>query len=122
MARDRRPSKQMLALVRELYAQAPEWSHGYDLMKSTGILSGTLYPLLMRMTDQALAMPLPARPQSGPSALGNLTRCQHHSDGQRHPAPSHVAECPLSTGEQDHLHSFGRPGQDVRHDLQPRIV
>jgi PadR family transcriptional regulator, regulatory protein PadR len=54
MARNRRPSKQMLALLRALYAAAPGWSHGYDLMRSTGILSGTLYPLLMRMSDQAL--------------------------------------------------------------------
>ena len=44
----------MLALLHALHAAAPEWSHGYDLMKSTGILSGTLYPLLMRMSDQAL--------------------------------------------------------------------
>jgi DNA-binding PadR family transcriptional regulator len=31
-----------------------QWCHGYDLMKETGLLSGTLYPLLMRMTDQGL--------------------------------------------------------------------
>ncbi|WP_313337430.1 PadR family transcriptional regulator [Sphingobium yanoikuyae] len=31
-----------------------QWRHGYDLMKATGLLSGTLYPLLMRMTDQGL--------------------------------------------------------------------
>ena len=33
---------------------AQQWRHGYDLMKETGLLSGTLYPLLMRMTDQGL--------------------------------------------------------------------
>lgn len=44
----------MFVLLSTLYDVAPEWSHGYDLMKSTGILSGTLYPLLMRMSDQAL--------------------------------------------------------------------
>jgi DNA-binding PadR family transcriptional regulator len=54
MVRNRRPSKQMLALLEALYAGAPEWRHGYDLMKETGLLSGTLYPLLMRMTDQGL--------------------------------------------------------------------
>ncbi len=31
-----------------------QWRHGYELMKETGLLSGTLYPLLMRMTDQGL--------------------------------------------------------------------
>ena len=34
--------------------QSQQWRHGYDLMKETGLLSGTLYPLLMRMTDQGL--------------------------------------------------------------------
>src|ERR1700710_1339264 len=54
MARDRRPSKQMLALVEALSAHAQLWRHGYDLMKETGLLPGTLYPLLMRMSDQGL--------------------------------------------------------------------
>lgn len=44
----------MLALLEALYASAPEWRHGYDLIKQTGLLSGTLYPLLMRMTDGGL--------------------------------------------------------------------
>ena len=54
MTRDRKPSKQMLALLEALARSAPQWRHGYDLMKETGLLSGTLYPLLMRMTDQGL--------------------------------------------------------------------
>ena len=54
MARDRRPSKQMLALLEALSASAPQWRYGYDLIKETGLLSGTLYPLLMRMTEQGL--------------------------------------------------------------------
>lgn len=54
MARDRQPSKQMRALLAAMSAQAQQWSHGYELMKETGLLSGTLYPLLMRMTEQGL--------------------------------------------------------------------
>ena len=54
MVRNRRPSKQMLALLEALRVGAQQWRHGYDLMKETGLLSGTLYPLLMRMTDQGL--------------------------------------------------------------------
>lgn len=54
MGRNRRPSKQMLRLIEALSAQPQQWRHGYDLMKETGLLSGTLYPLLMRMTDQGL--------------------------------------------------------------------
>ena len=50
----RRPSKQMLRLLEALSARPQEWRHGYDLMRETGLLSGTLYPLLMRMSDQGL--------------------------------------------------------------------
>lgn len=44
----------MLLLLGALSERPREWRHGYDLMKETGLLSGTLYPLLMRMTDQGL--------------------------------------------------------------------
>jgi PadR family transcriptional regulator PadR len=54
MPRHRRPSKQMLVLLEALAARAQQWRHGYDLMKETGLLSGTLYPLLIRMADQGL--------------------------------------------------------------------
>lgn len=54
MGRSRRPSRQMIVLLEALSAQPREWRHGYDLIKETGLLSGTLYPLLMRMTDQGL--------------------------------------------------------------------
>lgn len=54
MERERRPSRQMLCLLDALAARAGQWRHGYDLMKETGLFSGTLYPLLMRMADQGL--------------------------------------------------------------------
>lgn len=54
MPRNRRPSKQMLLLLEALAARAQQWRHGYDLMKETGLSSGTLYPLLLRMTEQGL--------------------------------------------------------------------
>lgn len=44
----------MLMLLDALSMRGRQWRHGYDLMKETGLLSGTLYPLLMRMTDQGL--------------------------------------------------------------------
>jgi PadR family transcriptional regulator, regulatory protein PadR len=54
MVRNRQPSKQMRILLEAMSAQRQQWRHGYDLMKETGLSSGTLYPLLMRMTDQGL--------------------------------------------------------------------
>ncbi|MDV3455614.1 PadR family transcriptional regulator [Sphingomonas sp. HF-S4] len=44
----------MCLLLEAMSAQRQQWRHGYDLMKETGLLSGTLYPLLMRMTEQGL--------------------------------------------------------------------
>ena len=44
----------MLKLLDALSARPQEWRHGYEIIKQTGLLSGTLYPLLMRMTDQGL--------------------------------------------------------------------
>lgn len=44
----------MRTLLEALAAHAPAARHGYALMKETGLLSGTLYPLLMRMSDQGL--------------------------------------------------------------------
>lgn len=44
----------MLKLLSALMAEPLAWRHGYDLMKNTGLSSGTLYPLLMRMADQGL--------------------------------------------------------------------
>jgi PadR family transcriptional regulator, regulatory protein PadR len=34
--------------------QAGLWQHGYELSKQTGLKSGTLYPLLIRLSDQGL--------------------------------------------------------------------
>ena len=54
MSRKRRPSKQMLLLLAAFAERASQGRHGYELMKETGLMSGTLYPLLMRMTEQGL--------------------------------------------------------------------
>jgi DNA-binding PadR family transcriptional regulator len=44
----------MLALLRALATRPMEWRHGYELMKEAGLLSGTLYPMLMRMNQEGL--------------------------------------------------------------------
>jgi DNA-binding PadR family transcriptional regulator len=37
-----------------LLAQPADWRHGYDLAKQTGLKSGTLYPILVRLSDRGL--------------------------------------------------------------------
>ena len=44
----------MLLLLKALTARPQQWRHGYELMKQTGLASGTLYPLLIRMSEQGL--------------------------------------------------------------------
>jgi len=54
MPRTPHASPQTLSLFRALLADATRWRYGYDLSKETGLASGTLYPILMRLTDQKL--------------------------------------------------------------------
>lgn len=66
----------MLALLDALSVHGRQWRHGYELMKETGLLSGTLYPLLMRMTDQGLVEAewrAPAKPGRPPRHVYRLT-------------------------------------------------
>jgi PadR family transcriptional regulator, regulatory protein PadR len=52
----RRPnsSRQTRALLAALLDRSQRWRHGYDLSRETGLRSGTLYPLLMRLSEQGL--------------------------------------------------------------------
>jgi PadR family transcriptional regulator PadR len=47
-------SRQTRGLFAALLAQPQAWRYGYDLSKETGLKSGTLYPLLIRLADQGL--------------------------------------------------------------------
>jgi PadR family transcriptional regulator PadR len=44
-----RRSPQTLAVLSALQQRAQAWRHGYDLLKQTGLKSGTLYPILARL-------------------------------------------------------------------------
>lgn len=54
MVRKRNSSPQLRAVLAKLLEANGSWSYGYDLCKSTGIKSGTLYPLLIRLHDQGM--------------------------------------------------------------------
>jgi DNA-binding PadR family transcriptional regulator len=41
-----------LALLSALLVEQGAWHYGYDLSKATGLKSGTLYPILMRLEAQ----------------------------------------------------------------------
>lgn len=54
MAQLRKLSDQTLALLNVLLEQPRKWRHGYDLSRDTGLKSGTLYPILMRLCERGL--------------------------------------------------------------------
>lgn len=54
MLRNRPPSRQTRAVL-AVFLQAPRsWRHGYELAKLSGLSSGTLYPLLIRLHERQL--------------------------------------------------------------------
>jgi DNA-binding PadR family transcriptional regulator len=76
MARKLNSSRQTQAVLAALLGATSQWHYGYDLSKETGLKSGTLYPILMRLEAHGW---LEARwedaPQSGkpPRHLYKLT-------------------------------------------------
>jgi DNA-binding PadR family transcriptional regulator len=49
-----RLSPQTLLVLDAFLEHADEWKYGYDLSRVTGLKSGTLYPILMRMAERNL--------------------------------------------------------------------
>ncbi len=52
MTRTRAPSPHARSILALLLEAGQDWSHGYDMVQSTGLKSGTLYPLLIRLEAQ----------------------------------------------------------------------
>src|SRR5579862_9387630 len=50
----RKRSRQTLGLLAALMERPRTWQHGYELSKETGLKSGTLYPILIRLSEQGL--------------------------------------------------------------------
>jgi len=62
-------SPQTLSVLAALSEQPSQWQHGYALAIVTGLKSGTLYPILIRLADRGLVEacwqeePQPGRPR-----------------------------------------------------------
>jgi DNA-binding PadR family transcriptional regulator len=62
-------SPQALSVLAALCEQPSAWQHGYALARQTGLKSGTLYPILIRLADRGLVeacwqeAPVPGRPR-----------------------------------------------------------
>ena len=62
-------SAQTLLVLAALCSEPSRWCHGYALARQTGLKSGTLYPILIRLADRGLVEacwqdePQPGRPR-----------------------------------------------------------
>jgi len=54
MARTPNRSRQTRRLLAAMLEQPLAWRYGYELLKLTGLKSGTLYPALLRLCEQGL--------------------------------------------------------------------
>src|SRR3954453_3540045 len=50
----RRPSPQTMKLLQALVADPSAWRYGYELGLEVGLRSGSLYPILVRLSDRGL--------------------------------------------------------------------
>lgn len=54
MPRTRKPSPQTIAVLHALADQPSTWRYGYELGRQVSLPAGSLYPILMRLTDRGL--------------------------------------------------------------------
>jgi DNA-binding PadR family transcriptional regulator len=96
MARKPNTSPQTRSLFEVFLADAPAWRYGYDLSRLTGIKSGTLYPILMRLEASGL---LEAQWESAPAAgkpprhmyrlsASGMTEAAESLQGRQGPVPA----------------------------------
>ena len=52
MVDDVRLSPQTILVLEALLQNLQDWTHGYDIALRTGLKSGTLYPVLMRLSQR----------------------------------------------------------------------
>jgi PadR family transcriptional regulator, regulatory protein PadR len=87
MTRSRSLSPTTRSVLAVLAEVSPQWSHGYDLCRATGIKSGTLYPLLIRLESQGHleAEWLPAETGRPPRHAYRLTPAGHRLAAENPP-------------------------------------
>jgi PadR family transcriptional regulator len=71
-----RRSPQTTLVLAEFLQDEQEWRYGYDISRNTGLRSGTLYPILMRLADHGLLKTSWETAQTGrpPRHMYKLTR------------------------------------------------
>jgi DNA-binding PadR family transcriptional regulator len=60
-----RRSPQTVLVLTEFLLTPQDWKYGYDISRNTGLKSGTLYPLLMRLASRKLLQTRWETPEAG---------------------------------------------------------
>jgi PadR family transcriptional regulator PadR len=94
MVRSRALSAHARAVIAALADSGGGWRHGYDLVRATGLKSGTLYPLLIRLAAQGH---LDAEWQQ-PAAAGRPPRHAYRLTASGIRLAREDAESPLASG------------------------
>ena len=83
-----RRSPQTALVLAEFLQDEQEWRYGYDISRNTGLKSGTLYPILMRLAEHRLLETSWETVETGrpPRHMYKLTR-----DGMRYARTQAVA-------------------------------
>jgi PadR family transcriptional regulator, regulatory protein PadR len=70
-----RGSPQTVLVLAEFLRSPRDWKYGYDISRNTGLKSGTLYPILMRLAGRRLLQTRWETPEAGkpPRHLYKLT-------------------------------------------------
>ena len=102
MTRSRKPSRQAIDVLDALVRRGDAWSYGYDIARETELKSGSLYPILARLSDQGL---LEARWEREvglgrpPRHLYRLTAAGRAAARDPHPAGRTRATAPATAGD-----------------------
>jgi DNA-binding PadR family transcriptional regulator len=99
-------SAQTLAVLAALCDEPSQWQHGYALARQTGLKSGTLYPILIRLADRGLVEacwqdePQPGRPRRHLYRLtaAGLARATAALAGAARPAAAKAVRTPAVRG------------------------
>jgi len=96
-----RRSPQTTLILAALLHTPEEWRYGYDLNRSTGLKSGTLYPILMRLAEHRLLETSWETTETGrpPRHLYKLTPDGlRYAQEQVNPAPEPIARRRVLSG------------------------
>jgi DNA-binding PadR family transcriptional regulator len=90
-----RRSPQTSLVLAEFLGCKEEWRYGYDISRNTGLKSGTLYPILMRLAEHRLLETSWETTAEGrpPRHMYKLTR-----DGLRYARVNAVTEPKIAVG------------------------